>query len=290
MRRSMATPTVPETEIKGFECRMFGTHTLPRSAAADFADATGGVFTPLVQDVWPIVKSLIAVSNKYGITFMPNAEKGGLDWCYTDALLSPILDHVKKDETHISIELAAVPKLLHHVPVPGQFWNVALNSDESFVVVCSQRDVMFYQIQTLIAGNGKAEPFQVITIGPPQLMMDFMWSNVTPSLFAILLLDGSVQTHRIVDGVVTNGPRYADGGCKAMAYNRTSDLLAVGLTDLSIVMLQPNDFEVSVCIPPQKLIPGTVNSMAALLIPHTPTQHVLRCFCSRFSLLMCTVL
>jgi hypothetical protein len=73
--------------------------------------------------------------------------------------------------------------------------------DESLVVVCSQRDLAFFQIQGLIAGN--PEPITVLSILDPELVMNFLWSNVTPELFTISLINGVVRSYHIINGTVT---------------------------------------------------------------------------------------
>jgi hypothetical protein len=77
-----APPVVPEVEVKNFESRLFGTLRLPDATATlsekakEVDSKNGGAYAPIIRDVWPIAKSLLAVSNKYGVTFVANAEIG----------------------------------------------------------------------------------------------------------------------------------------------------------------------------------------------------------------------
>jgi hypothetical protein len=143
----MAAPAhlIEEVEVKSFECRQFGSFKLPQPpASAQLNEKDGGSYSASVRDVYPIAKALVAVSNRYGLTFFANAAgalwccapsscelealirvcchfAGGLEWCFTDSLMAPVSEKLRADETNVSIEVEKMPKLLHHV-------NVAVNS------------------------------------------------------------------------------------------------------------------------------------------------------------------
>uniref|UniRef100_A0A3B4FQR8 Nucleoporin 214 n=1 Tax=Pundamilia nyererei TaxID=303518 RepID=A0A3B4FQR8_9CICH len=139
--------------------------------------------------------SLLAISNKYGLTFV------GLDRTLKVYLTRDILaadkGDVMTDTSHVSL---TVELILHHV---------ALSCDELTLSMCGMSEeaglsLTFYDVRTFM-NKGKLQKLPFAShqpaVAPDVLVQDLKWNPAQVSVLAVCLSDGTIMILDVTDSV-----------------------------------------------------------------------------------------
>uniref|UniRef100_A0A669CS89 Nuclear pore complex protein Nup214 n=1 Tax=Oreochromis niloticus TaxID=8128 RepID=A0A669CS89_ORENI len=212
------------------------------------------VFEP-TEDLPKDRSSLLAISNKYGLTFV------GLDRTFKVYLTRDILAADKGDgnSNEIGIPVLAevtVELVLHHL---------ALSCDELTLSVCGMSEeaglsLTFYDVRTFMNKVGKLQKlpfaFHQPAVAPDVLVQDLKWNPVQVSVLAVCLSDGSIMILDVTDSVNVQARLPSSSGITCICWSPKGKQVAAGKMDGTVTQYTPGLEEKKVIPCPQFFTPG----------------------------------
>uniref|UniRef100_A0AAY4AQC7 Nuclear pore complex protein Nup214 n=1 Tax=Denticeps clupeoides TaxID=299321 RepID=A0AAY4AQC7_9TELE len=214
--------SVPEREMKDFQfrhmkkIRVFAT---PRDLPKDRS-------------------SLLAISNKYGLTFV------GLDRTLKVFLTRDIIAAGKREGNPNDI-VDGVKGV--EVSVEATMHNLALSSDELTLSVCGMSEaaglvLAFYDVRAFLNKARQQKcPFASLRPGvdPKVSVQDLKWNPVQPTVLALCLSDGSVMIVDVTEDVKVSAQLPATVGVTCVCWSPKGKQVAVGKQDATVVQYTP---------------------------------------------------
>ncbi|XP_057207487.1 nuclear pore complex protein Nup214 isoform X2 [Triplophysa rosa] len=216
------TDSVPDREMKDFQFRQLKKIRL---------------FAP-PGDLPKERSNLLAVSNKYGLTFA--GQDGTLKVFLTRDVMA--VGHVEANPNEIVENVSAVTVSVHM-----SMHHLALSSDELTLSVCGMQDaaeltVDFYDVRTFY-NKSRQEKRPFASFGPAAtsnvVLQDLKWSPVDASRLALCLSDGSMMVLDVQDSVNVLAQQPASAGVTCVCWSPKGKQVAVGKQDATVVQFTP---------------------------------------------------
>ncbi|XP_049593941.1 nuclear pore complex protein Nup214 [Syngnathus scovelli] len=183
--------------------------------------------------------SLLAVSNKYGLTFVGS---GGLFKVYrTEDILA-----VDKREGNSNTIVDGIPALVE-VRLDSTLHNLALSSDELTLSVCAVSEeaalfASFYDVRTFV-NQARPQKFPFAswqpTVPSGTLVLDLKWNPVQASMLAVCLSDGSMSILEVADDVRVQATLPASSGVTCLCWSPKGKQVAVGKMNGTVSQYTP---------------------------------------------------
>uniref|UniRef100_A0A3Q3VVS4 Nuclear pore complex protein Nup214 n=1 Tax=Mola mola TaxID=94237 RepID=A0A3Q3VVS4_MOLML len=212
------TDNPPEREMKDFQFRQM---------------KKARVFEP-VEDLPKERSSLLAISNKFGLTFV------GLDRTFKVYLTQDILDADKADGNSNETALAEVTGelALHHL---------ALSCDELTLSVCGVSEeaglsLAFYDVRTFMNKTRLQKlPFASLLppVPPGTLVQDLKWNPAQAFVLAVCMSDGSMRILDVSDSVKVTAELPASSGITCVCWSPKGKQVAAGKMNATVSQYTP---------------------------------------------------
>lgn len=217
------TDSPPEREMKDFQFRQM---------------KKTRVFEP-AKDLPKERNSLLAVSNKFGLTFV------GLDRTFKVYLTGDFLGADKFDGN--ANEIVEGTAALAEVPVELTLHHLALSCDELTLSVCGISEeaglsLMFYDVRTFMnkARQQKLPFASLMPAGPPgNLVQDLKWNPVQASMLAACLSDGRMMILDVTDSVKVQAELPASSGITCICWSPKGKQVAAGKMNSTVSQYTP---------------------------------------------------
>uniref|UniRef100_A0A3B4FPG8 Nuclear pore complex protein Nup214 n=1 Tax=Pundamilia nyererei TaxID=303518 RepID=A0A3B4FPG8_9CICH len=205
--------------------------------------------------------SLLAISNKYGLTFV------GLDRTLKVYLTRDILAADKGDgnSNEIALTEVTVELILHHV---------ALSCDELTLSMCGMSEeaglsLTFYDVRTFMNKVGKLQKLPFAShqpaVAPDVLVQDLKWNPAQVSVLAVCLSDGTIMILDVTDSVNVQARLPSSSGITCICWSPKGKQVAAGKMDGTVTQYTPGLEEKKVIPCPQFFTPGeTVKAVDVL--------------------------
>uniref|UniRef100_A0A3B3Q3F7 Nuclear pore complex protein Nup214 n=1 Tax=Paramormyrops kingsleyae TaxID=1676925 RepID=A0A3B3Q3F7_9TELE len=180
--------------------------------------------------------SLLAVSNKFGLTFV------GQDRTLKVFLTRNILaaNKVEGNPNEIVKSLKVTVELPMH--------NLALSSDELTLAVCGMSDesgllLSFYDVRTLF-NEARPEKLPFASFAPVTdsgaLVQDLKWNPVQASVLAACLSDGSMMVLDVTDKITVQAKLPASVGITCVCWSPKGKQVAAGKLNATVIQYTPS--------------------------------------------------
>lgn len=182
--------------------------------------------------------SLLAISNKYGLTFAGKDEMLKVFWT-RDVIATGRLEGNPNDTVECSCAVTVtVGVAMHHM---------ALSSDELTLSVCGTGDTSeltldFYDVRTFLNKDRQEKrPFASFrpTAAADTLVQDLKWSPVDVSRLAVCLSDGSMMVLDVQDSVSVVAQLPASEGITCVCWSPKGKQVSAGKEDATVVQFTP---------------------------------------------------
>nr|XP_023674400.1 nuclear pore complex protein Nup214 isoform X1 [Paramormyrops kingsleyae] len=183
--------------------------------------------------------SLLAVSNKFGLTFV------GQDRTLKVFLTRNILA-ANKVEGNPNEIVEGVKSLKVTVELPMH--NLALSSDELTLAVCGMSDesgllLSFYDVRTLF-NEARPEKLPFASFAPVTdsgaLVQDLKWNPVQASVLAACLSDGSMMVLDVTDKITVQAKLPASVGITCVCWSPKGKQVAAGKLNATVIQYTPS--------------------------------------------------
>nr|XP_004549645.2 nuclear pore complex protein Nup214 isoform X4 [Maylandia zebra] len=222
------------------------------------------VFDP-TEDLPKDRSSLLAISNKYGLTFV------GLDRTLKVYLTRDILAADKGDGNSNEI-VKGIPALTE-VTVELILHHVALSCDELTLSMCGMSEeagllLTFYDVRTFM-NKGKLQKLPFAShqpaVAPDVLVQDLKWNPAQVSVLAVCLSDGTIMILDVTDSVNVQARLPSSSGITCICWSPKGKQVAAGKMDGTVTQYTPGLEEKKVIPCPQFFTPGeTVKAVDVL--------------------------
>ncbi|XP_012724417.2 nuclear pore complex protein Nup214 isoform X2 [Fundulus heteroclitus] len=196
------------------------------------------VFEP-AEDLPKDRSSLLAVSNKYGLTFV------GQDRTFKVYLTQNILAADKADGSSYEV-VKGIPALAE---VTGELslHHLALSCDELTLSVCGTSGetglcITFYDVRTFVnKARLHKSPFASLqpAVASDTLVQDLKWNPAQPSMLAACLSDGSMMILEVTDNVKMTAQLPATSGITCIGWSPKGKQVAVGKMNATVCQYTP---------------------------------------------------
>uniref|UniRef100_A0A8C2IT44 Nuclear pore complex protein Nup214 n=1 Tax=Cyprinus carpio TaxID=7962 RepID=A0A8C2IT44_CYPCA len=182
--------------------------------------------------------SLLAISNKYGLTFAGKDEMLKVFWT-RDVIAAGRLEGNPNDTVECSCAVTVtVGVAMHHM---------ALSSDELTLSVCGTGDTAeltmdFYDVRTFLnKGRQEKRPFTSFkpAAAVDTLIQDLKWSPVDAFRLAVCLSDGSMMVLDVQDSVSVVAQLPASEGITCVCWSPKGKQVSAGKEDATVVQYTP---------------------------------------------------
>uniref|UniRef100_A0A8C1N825 Nuclear pore complex protein Nup214 n=1 Tax=Cyprinus carpio TaxID=7962 RepID=A0A8C1N825_CYPCA len=182
--------------------------------------------------------SLLAISNKYGLTFAGKDEMLKVFWT-RDVIAAGRLEGNPNDTVECSCAVTVtVGVAMHHI---------ALSSDELTLSVCGTGDTAeltmdFYDVRTFLnKGRQEKRPFTSFkpAAAVDTLIQDLKWSPVDAFRLAVCLSDGSMMVLDVQDSVSVVAQLPASEGITCVCWSPKGKQVSAGKEDATVVQYTP---------------------------------------------------
>ncbi|XP_016409739.1 nuclear pore complex protein Nup214-like isoform X3 [Sinocyclocheilus rhinocerous] len=182
--------------------------------------------------------SLLAISNKYGLTFVGKDETLKVFWT-RDVIAAGRLEGNPNDTVECSCAvMVTVGVAMHHM---------ALSSDELTLSVCGMGDTAeltldFYDVRTFLNKDRQEKrPFTSFkpAAAVDTLVQDLKWSPVDASRLAVCLSDGSMMVLDVQDSVSVVAQLPASEGITCVCWSPKGKQVSAGKEDATVVQFTP---------------------------------------------------
>uniref|UniRef100_A0A9J7X7J8 Nuclear pore complex protein Nup214 n=1 Tax=Cyprinus carpio carpio TaxID=630221 RepID=A0A9J7X7J8_CYPCA len=214
--------SIPEREMKDFQFRQMKKIRVFESSA----------------DLPKERSSLLAISNKYGLTFAGKDEMLKVFWT-RDVIAAGRLEGNPNDTVECSCAVTVtVGVAMHHI---------ALSSDELTLSVCGTGDTAeltmdFYDVRTFLnKGRQEKRPFTSFkpAAAVDTLIQDLKWSPVDAFRLAVCLSDGSMMVLDVQDSVSVVAQLPASEGITCVCWSPKGKQVSAGKEDATVVQYTP---------------------------------------------------
>uniref|UniRef100_A0A673JVF6 Nuclear pore complex protein Nup214 n=1 Tax=Sinocyclocheilus rhinocerous TaxID=307959 RepID=A0A673JVF6_9TELE len=214
--------SIPEREMKDFQFRQMKKIRVFESSA----------------DLPKERSSLLAISNKYGLTFVGKDETLKVFWT-RDVIAAGRLEGNPNDTVECSCAvMVTVGVAMHHM---------ALSSDELTLSVCGMGDTAeltldFYDVRTFLNKDRQEKrPFTSFkpAAAVDTLVQDLKWSPVDASRLAVCLSDGSMMVLDVQDSVSVVAQLPASEGITCVCWSPKGKQVSAGKEDATVVQFTP---------------------------------------------------
>ncbi|XP_042579011.1 nuclear pore complex protein Nup214-like [Cyprinus carpio] len=214
--------SIPEREMKDFQFRQMKKIRVFESSA----------------DLPKERSSLLAISNKYGLTFAGKDEMLKVFWT-RDVIAAGRLEGNPNDTVECSCAVTVtVGVAMHHM---------ALSSDELTLSVCGTGDTAeltmdFYDVRTFLnKGRQEKRPFTSFkpAAAVDTLIQDLKWSPVDAFRLAVCLSDGSMMVLDVQDSVSVVAQLPASEGITCVCWSPKGKQVSAGKEDATVVQYTP---------------------------------------------------
>ncbi|XP_052411630.1 nuclear pore complex protein Nup214 isoform X3 [Carassius gibelio] len=214
--------SIPEREMKDFQFRQMKKIRVFESSA----------------DLPKERSSLLAISNKYGLTFAGKDEMLKVFWT-RNVIAAGRLEGNPNDTVECSCAVTVTVGLAMH--------HMALSSDELTLSVCGTGDTAeltmdFYDVRTFL-NKDRQEKRPFASFKPPAavdtLIQDLKWSPVDASRLAVCLSDGSMMVLDVQDSVSVVAQLPASEGITCVCWSPKGKQVSAGKQDATVVQFTP---------------------------------------------------
>ncbi|XP_013420263.1 nuclear pore complex protein Nup214 isoform X2 [Lingula anatina] len=174
---------------------------------------------------------LLAVSNKYGLTFVGVQE--GFKVIKTIDLINADANESDKNKVVTDLPMWTV------VSTESAPTHLALSNDDMTLAVCVEREglplVLLYDIRVFAEKDSKPRTFHTIPLytSPSVRLVDFVWNPGTdfPAVFAAVMSDGSLKLMEATENLKIMGSLKAGSGVTAVCWSPKGKQIVVGKKD-----------------------------------------------------------
>uniref|UniRef100_A0A3Q2Q8Q3 Nuclear pore complex protein Nup214 n=1 Tax=Fundulus heteroclitus TaxID=8078 RepID=A0A3Q2Q8Q3_FUNHE len=192
------------------------------------------VFEP-AEDLPKDRSSLLAVSNKYGLTFV------GQDRTFKVYLTQNIHAADKADGINIFVTMCFA---CQRVTGELSLHHLALSCDELTLSVCGTSGetglcITFYDVRTFV--NQVTSPFASLrpAVASDTLVQDLKWNPAQPSMLAACLSDGSMMILEVTDNVKMTAQLPTTSGITCIGWSPKGKQVAVGKMNATVCQYTP---------------------------------------------------
>ncbi|XP_039620325.1 nuclear pore complex protein Nup214 isoform X2 [Polypterus senegalus] len=182
--------------------------------------------------------SLLAVSNKYGLTFAGGSNE--LKVFLTSNIIA--VNQKGGDPNEIVVELNCIS-----VPVKTTLHHIALSSDELTLSVCTTSSeagtVLFFYDVRVFLNKAKLQKSYFASFNPVAdsnvVVQDLKWNPAHPSMLAACLSDGSLFVLDVTDNVKMQAQLPPPTGITSVCWSPKGKQVAAGKKDGTLVQYSP---------------------------------------------------